>query len=75
MNNLSICGVDVPKPVKFHELADGAHFMIAATYGYGSQEVYQKTLEDGTNYNAVSVKDTNMGYDIAPYIDVIPVKE
>ncbi|MET6262585.1 hypothetical protein WID10_28200 [Klebsiella variicola] len=45
--------------IKFHELEDGAQFMFAQTWTYGSRTVWQKTLEDGGNHNCVLMQDTN----------------
>lgn len=48
--------------IKFHELEDGAKFLLAQAYAYGSQSVFIKTMEDGKHHNAVWVHDSNKGF-------------
>lgn len=62
MNNLSICGevcncvkcraTNIPKPVKFHELADGAHSALARW----CEGVWSNQWEDGLDVDPPKVK-------------------
>lgn len=73
--NMRIFGtIDIPKPVRFHELADGAQFMLASTYAY-SRRVYVKAMEDGDNHNAVSVHNSSIGIALNDNTLVLPIKE
>lgn len=50
-----------PRVERFSDLPDGTEFYIAQTYAYGGRKLYQKTMEDGGNHNAVEVGNTNIG--------------
>lgn len=45
------------KPVKFSEIPDGSYFYLAQTYAYGGRTVFQKVMEDSSDYNAVYAED------------------
>lgn len=51
----------VPRVERFSDLPDGTEFYIAQTYAYGGRKLYQKTMEDGGDPNAVEVGNTNIG--------------
>jgi hypothetical protein len=50
---------ELPIPVRFRDLPDGAEFYLAQTYAYGGRQKYQKVLEDGGEHNAVWCNDHN----------------
>jgi len=50
-----------PQIERFSDLPDGTEFYVAQTYAYGGRKLYQKTMEDGGNHNAVEVDNTNIG--------------
>lgn len=51
----------VPRVERFKDLPDGTEFYLAQTYAYGGRKLYQKTMEDSGNHNAVEVGNTNIG--------------
>lgn len=61
------------KVIKFHELEDGAKFMIAQTWAYGSRSVFIKTMEDGKHHNTVWLHDSNKAFFVDHNTLVIPV--
>lgn len=52
--------VPLPRVERFGDLPDGTLFYLAQTYAYGGRQMYQKTLEDGGDHNAVYANDTNL---------------
>lgn len=60
MPHVDVGGSDLPRVERFGDLPDGTLFYLAQTYAYGGRQMYQKTLEDGGDHNAVYAKDTNL---------------
>lgn len=63
---LDLPAIDTSNPVspqieRFKDLPDGTEFYVAQTYAYGGRKLYQKTIEDGGDHNAVEVGNTNIG--------------
>ena len=59
--HVDVSGSDLPRVERFSDLPDGTEFYVAQTYAYGGRKLYQKTMEDGGDHNAVEVGNTNIG--------------
>lgn len=63
MTDLTKCGEACNcarcRAVAFSMLKDGQYFIPTELYVYGSMKVFQKTMEDGGNHNAVVANNTN----------------
>lgn len=64
----------MPKFIEFQDIPDGAYFIQAHAWAYGSTRVYQKTLEDGGPHNAVLKDDSSKGILIYRKALVIEIK-
>ena len=64
----------MPEFIEFQDITDGAYFMLAIAWAYGSKKIYQKTLEDGGPHNAVLKDDSNKGILVYPKALVIEIK-
>jgi len=60
------------KITTFGQLEDGAKFHLVSTYGYGSMQVFIKTMEDGLA-NAHYVNDSGCGLLLSQDTTVIPL--
>lgn len=62
------------QPIKFADLPDGSYFCPQNEWDTPSRRIYQKTMEDGGEHNAVYSSFNSVGFTLNPNEPVILIQ-